>query len=1079
MSASKTTVPKFASFRPKPSQPVPSASDETRDRKGIITREIPQDTGDDRKRRHRRHRSRSGERSHGPIVKHPPSPPKAQTSDLFIIDRKGDVKNLVYRSIHRYSIPPYYRTGAGSVLGASIDTKIDRDFGDEKGIVLSSRRNLKSNSREKYIFSKVERQRPRLLKIRPELLVEPATDLEVDFIPLTTGRGRKRDRDDHDDSTGSDQEAMHYRSIHGKAKANDQPADDTFQYATENESSDSDQGQSFRLDSMVRSEAIKLSRKVEQFPHDVDAWIALIEHQDRLLRDGHDRRRITNAEMRSTADIKIHMYEKALEKCQSLPDRERLLLGLMTEGSKIWEIKVQSDKWEKISMENIGSLVLWQSYLDFRQTTFSKFRYEEVRDIFIKRLDLLLAAIRSARTNKDSLYKQLLLVLLRFTIYIRESGYSELAIAIWQGLLEFNFFAPPRHFSHEEKIALFKEFWESEVPRIGEENALGWSYFLTNEGSSDPPDVLTDEVHDSVDQRNVFKSWAKAERLRSDASHVPARTMDEVTEDDPFRVIMVSDIEEFMISIPSDSESLRLSLLNAYLSFCNQPLMKLIDLEAIEHWPYDGLTSDNILDCGSELIKKQYSMTEGSFEEGEDIEISSVFNTPVSQFVGSPESMFNASWFKAPKSWQECYAMNGGPISYQWLRATLKQLTVANINQHLAEYYLAFEWRNEPKTIKKISKILLKHYPSNLRLYNAYGMIEWSRANKEFASGVFSTALNMSKSLPEADRRDSIYLWKSWTWASIEDLENDTALRRIISMVDGNPGDEVTIGPIAMLKAKQYLSANRDHLLTSGDISHAIIYAEYLALLEYLSSRSHVETQSSSQGDITSALSVFAGFSQVLQTCKFASSSHELFLQSAARLLYHHARTGPFRPALLREHLSNFLNLFPRNTIFLSLYTFNESRLRIDNRVRNMLLSTVLTPENDTLTSRLFAIHYEIGHGTIHSARAAFEHALSSPTSRSSPGLWKLYILYCLQTPQFHLQIKDMWYRALRACPWVKELYILGFETMGDLVEFGELKGTWRVMGEKDLRVHVDLEEVFEKIGDVDERERTNVRRLL
>jgi hypothetical protein len=33
------------------------------------------------------------------------------------------------------------------------------------------------------------------------------------------------------------------------------------------------------------------------------------------------------------------------------------------------------------------------------------------------------------------------------------------------------------------------------------------------------------------------------------------------------------------------------------------------------------------------------------------------------------------------------------------------------------------------------------------------------------------------------------------------------------------------------------------------------------------------------------------------------------------------------------------------------------------NRVRNILSSTILTPEHDTLTSRLFTIYYEMTHG--------------------------------------------------------------------------------------------------------------------
>jgi hypothetical protein len=137
-----------------------------------------------------------------------------------------------------------------------------------------------------------------------------------------------------------------------------------------------------------------------------------------------------------------------------------------------------------------------------------------------------------------------------------------------------------------------------------------------------------------------------------------------------------------------------------------------------------------------------------------------------------------------------------------------------------------------------------------------------------------------------------------------------------------------------------------------------------------------------------------------------------------------------------------------------------------------MLLSTVLTPENDTLTSRLFAIRYEIQHGTIYSVRSAFENTLCSPACKSSAGLWRFYILYCLETPQFRSQAKDIWYRAIRACLWAKELYMIGFEKMSDLLPFSELKSIWRIMGEKDLRVHVDLEERFEDIGELEKTAR-------
>jgi hypothetical protein len=358
------------------------------------------------------------------------------------------------------------------------------------------------------------------------------------------------------------------------------------------------------LNPSIQQQNIEFSRKVENSPHDIDAWLALIDHQDALI-GGRDGRRTTNAETRSTADIKLYMYEKALQNARSLQDRERLLLGLMKEGANIWEVKAQADRWEQISKDNIDSLVLWMSYLNFKQSTFSTFQYEEVKEVFIKRIKLLSEAANVAEpANSVSLYHQLLYVLLRLTLFMRESGYAELAIATWQGLLEMNFSAPHQPLAKVEGVKLFKDFWESEVPRIGEEGALGWYHFAEHEDTSNVPDVLVDQIYDDLDNKDIFRTWASAERLRS-KSLLPARTMDEVVEDDPFRVILFSDIEYYLTSLPPNPALYR-SLLNAFFLFCRLPPMAPIDDEGSHKWGTDTFVASELLECKSEWLKLTY-----------------------------------------------------------------------------------------------------------------------------------------------------------------------------------------------------------------------------------------------------------------------------------------------------------------------------------------------------------------------------------------------------------------------------------------------------------------------------------------
>jgi hypothetical protein len=621
MTDPKINIPKFGSFRPKP------ATDEGKAKEAVIANSrYRTDANDkdkeDRRRRHGRHRSRSRERGQRAVHIETRPPEKYESQDIFVVDRKGDEKNLLYGSVHRYSVPPFHRYGGGSVLGLPPDMKIDRDLGDEKGIVIRNLRESKSKHREKYVFSKIERDRPRLLKIRPQAVAEGTGGQEADFVPLQAPRGKKRKGHGHveGESSGSELEKRDYRSIYGKIE-DTQLVDDDFQYATDSESSSSEAGRILKMDPSIQRQNVELSRKIENSPHDIDAWLALIDHQDVLIR-AQNGRRTTNAETRSTADIKLHMYEKALQNARSLPDRERLLLGIMKEGAKIWEIKAQADRWEQISKDNIDSLVLWMSYLNFKQSTFSTFQYEEVKEVFLKRIKLLSEASNIADpANGVSLYHQLIYVLLRLTLFMRESGYAELAIATWQGLLEVNFSAPHRPLTKLDRFKLFKDFWESEVPRIGEEGALGWCHFAEQEGTTNVPDVLVDPTQDDMDNGDIFRTWASAERLRS-KNLLPARTMDEVVEDDSFRVILFSDIEDYLTSLPHNPALYR-SLLNAFLLFCRLPPMPPIDDEGSHGWATDAFVGSELLECESEWIKIKYmksARSQRTDTHAEDIE---------------------------------------------------------------------------------------------------------------------------------------------------------------------------------------------------------------------------------------------------------------------------------------------------------------------------------------------------------------------------------------------------------------------------------------------------------------------------
>lgn len=404
-------VPTFGSFKPKVSKPSPpdAVRQDTRDRASRNSKRPSRDST----RPDKRHRSRSRDRvtAVGPTL---PSRSLEVENGLYVLDKRGDEKNLVYGGLHRYDVALYRRIGAGSVLGVKKDLKIRRDLSNEKSIVLSSSHLRANRSREKYVFSKMEK--PRLLRIRPDVVDEVVSHTESNFILLENHPGRKRRKlsQDTPNHSDTDDEKKHYRSIEGKAK-NGELSDEDVEYVSDKEETGLANDETTAV---LRKQNIELSRRVESDPHDVAAWLAFIEHQDSFLYSGEELRRTTNAELQSTAEIKIHIYEKALGSAKSLKDKELLLSGLMAEGTKIWESNEQLRKWEEIARQNLESLSLWKQYLNFRQSTFTTFQFEEIRELLTSRFQLLQRSIPDAcQADTELLTKQIIYVFVSVSSY--------------------------------------------------------------------------------------------------------------------------------------------------------------------------------------------------------------------------------------------------------------------------------------------------------------------------------------------------------------------------------------------------------------------------------------------------------------------------------------------------------------------------------------------------------------------------------------------------------------------------------------------------------------------------------------
>ncbi|KAF3770201.1 hypothetical protein M406DRAFT_87010 [Cryphonectria parasitica EP155] len=1070
MDSKKPAVPRFASFKPKAevSTESTSRSDDQRnyDRKGDDGHAERPGLGTHCKNHSKphSHHTRHDRWRSGSPDRRPPRQIAAPAEDpLYVVDKRGDPLIVRYGSNDRSKVPAYRRSGSGRVLGGQGRLRLTHDgskeifsLGDRLGEGMSA-------FRDRALLSRASRKKTQVFRLRPGSDQEQPqiSQDEVDFIPLSGQHHHHSPEPKEDIYAISGDEDPNYRSIKGKAKPRDFVDSDLESADT----SDSEAAGDLDSSHPVRHRSIELSRRVKEHPEDIEAWLELVDIQGDLLSLNADARQdMADDEVKGLASMKVALLEEALPHFKDKPDRERLFLTLMREGSRVWSSKALAKRWAEVNF-NDCSFALWKAHLNHELSNMATFAYGRLKQIHVERLRLLTQRV-SSTVLLLRLCDELVYTFLRTTFFIRDAGYSELAVAAWQALLELTFAHPAEEgdTNPADVMSSFQDFWESEVPRIGEQGAQGWRKFVEAEEMADLPEGKTDTVAQPPETRDVYKAWAAVETQRSRNAALPARTLDEGTEDDPFRVVMFADLEPLLPWLPSavaDIAQYKASLLNAFLLFCRLPL------------PSDSTRGGRIYDMShdpffyhdSKNLNKTNSSPHGDTEGGK--KQPPRFTDPGQKFAASADTIFSGSdWFQ--------FFRNDTSAESDLALAVAMQLSTEFGYEPIAEYSMSLARSKKPAAVRKTAKALLKKWPNNTLLYNAYAVAEWRNGNSDVARSVLSSAT--AQNLPNKER-----LWATWAWLEFEGGDMQTALARCIaaSQSDQPSGVDTVATYSQLMKAKQTLSTRHGFLLSSGNIQQAALFAEIASLLEYTAPfAGSTAATASRQGDIQTAMTSIHVFTSEAAARGHGSSIHvERYLQFAAHLLYLHAIRGAFQPRYLRNQTEKFITLFPTNTIFLSLFAWADTSILINDPVRTLLHTHVLTKTNDHISGRLFAIGHEMHVGSVHSVRTAFERSLDSDACRSNVGLWLSYVRFCARhkkelggggsssssNDSNSAKVKDVFYRALGACPWSKWLAMEAFTTLVREMESSELRAVWNTMVAKGIRVCVDLEEFGEQ----------------
>ncbi|KAH7328620.1 NRDE-2, necessary for RNA interference-domain-containing protein [Stachybotrys elegans] len=1046
-SSQRLTVPKFSSFKPKES--APSTIDTVqrpreRDRDGRHGSRQP----DRHRSRSHRHDSHSRDkprdsqtRDEVKGVKPAKSGPVEATGvpGVFVIDTKGDPLITKYGGIDKSQIPTYYRYGGGRVLGTKGRLVMHRDGPRDQFSLRMPGQGVFVNGDRDGLRSKSFRLKPHTIELRAGSKQNPEDD-EGDFISVETSRKRKRDQED---PVSSEDEGPSYRSIEGKAKATHHDQDVESDASSEIVAIDENDP--------LRWRSIQLNRRVKDHPEDIDAWLELANHQDALLQASHgldekDRESATH----SYTEIKVSMLESALVNVTTTDDRQRVLIQLMREGVKVWSSKVAAKKWIEVHDDEQRSFALWKTHVDFTISNIATFQYDEAKAMLLSRLGTLTS--QAKESPQLVFFEEAIQVFLRTTRLMYDAGYQELATAAWQALLDLNLFRPAEMESGDW-LDEFRDYWESEVPRMGEADAKGWNHYVSTGKLGDPPEPVAGSSTEPNPSRDAYKVWGNAERHYGLQAKLPARTLDEGTDDDPFRVVMFTDIEPMLFLMPSSLlPDLNTQLIDAFVLFAgyHPPFRS-------SQWTRKARNDQYLVNPSRGMdLTPSWTVAES---DPEDVEKKTPkVDWELLHAATSPEVLFKQpGWFGlfAPKS-------EPRGVDLGFFANVMKQLTHGP-QPELSKYYMAVSFLHDPSGIKKVAKGLLVRRSNDSELYNCYALAERANGNADAAIKVLSSATRLSKGADVS----SLSLWKTWSWLELERGNIELAAKLLCSSVDEGlrgPTADAGISPTSAATAHGKFASLMYEALGTGNAVAAGACAECLILLVYLTAQGNTEPHAATQGNISEAMAVTATAIDTMTGLKYRDNDAlETLLQFAARLLYLNALKGPYRRAYLREQLKRFIDLFPQNTIFMALFDWADASLRVVDETRALMVEKTLNSSQDSVGNRLFAIHHELQRGNVNTTRAAFEHAVSSEACRGNAWLWVGYIRFCQNHDAIRDKAKSVFYRALRHVPYSKETMMEAFATLARGMESDELRSVYNTMTSKGLRIHVDMEEFLEK----------------
>ncbi|OBZ78739.1 Protein NRDE2 [Grifola frondosa] len=814
-----------------------------------------------------------------------------------------------------------------------------------------------------------------------------------------------------------------YRSI---TQSQNETDSDMSESSSEEDESSGDESDTTSVTSL-QATLKALEERLTADPSSIPTWLTLLSHTLSTVPP------TTKNANRARAEIALSVLSRAIHAHPSNSHSRVLRLKHLKAGEEVWHESRLQFEWEDAL--KVGDIELWMEWLDWKIR-----RCEKGMEGLVEASGRVLRALDIGGKDIGKLR-----VFWRTAVGFRDAGYVEHAFALFQAQAELLYKMPQSVASmpFENQLDALEEFWESEIPRVGEPNAVGWAIWVASgrpeyvPKQSAAPKTMVPESADSYCQ------WAAAESFADHTHQLPSRSAEEGDDSDPYATILFSDVRPLLISLQSAyaKETFRLvwlSFLGLHIPGFSASLSESAADNADDRWAFSHLSSPAYMTS--------------IFPADANVRLITA-DSQAGVLIGR-ERKYTSS-FGPVKSW------GYGAIG-PWMREIFRHCRLGNDDASWDVLHFAFEAAANLKGATKVVKSTLATIPDSLPHWAAHARLERLRDRVDSARKVYQTVLSSSSS----SRPGESLLW--WDWAEMEWLaERPDAALQVLTSCAGARGAT----GIAILRTKQHLD-EAVRQASAAQWKEREAWIKLKALLELL-------TVSPS-----SALSVFDSYLRALEA---GTPDHESLTVVSLTLLYIHGTVlrNPTPPALLRERVEKAVDVYPSNTVILGIFLEAEKGQGIWGRVRAMLGDTVIDgmgKEKDVArrVAELWVAGWEKGRWEAEQerTRSGLSAAVQDERTRGSPILWRLYVEFEIKTGNLQ-RAKKLLFRAVGECPLVKELYLVAFGPLRSVFDRRELNEWGETMAERGLRMRKGLDEAVGELvgpdGDVKEEDNGGV----